>query len=289
LFGEDFADYGGTRSRSYDEQILTRLSWFLSGSAFALLFLAVVVIALRRWSAGLWVLAVPLLLIFPVYGVHARNSTRLMWWSRRYVPSVVPLVLMLVAVALTAVAFLAASVLAHRRAERPSRGVRVGASLGTGGLALAGTLALTLFFTNESLPLRHHSEFGGSFALSQRMADLAGKQQGVFLWQRSPACCLYAQSLFGGALWFERDQISAVLPSDPTQVSGYLAEFRRAFPGQPEFVVWHGQTPPGVPGVRLEPVDRVNTALSYWEETFQRRPEKATTVPVNFVVYRVVS
>jgi hypothetical protein len=285
LFGEDFVYYGGTRSRSYDEQILARLSWFLTRPAFGLLVIAVAVIALRRWSASLWVLAAPLLLIFPVYGVHARNSTRLMWWSRRYVPSVVPLMLMLVAVTLTAAAFLLAAEVARRRPGPAGRVAQVGGA----AVALVGTVALTVFFAGQSLPLRHHSEFGGSFAISRRIAATAGGQQGVFLWQRSPACCLYAQSLFGGALWLERDQISAILPTDPSQVPGYLANFRRAFPGQPEFVIWHGQDPPPVPGVRLEPVDRVSTALSYWEETFERRPDKATSVPVSFVVYRVVS
>ena len=284
LFGEDFAS-NGTRSRSFDEQILARLSWFLSSWTFALLLLAIAVLALRRWSAGLWVLAVPLLLIFPVYAVHARNSTRLMWWSRRYVPSVVPLVIMLAVVALTAVAFLTASLVARRRAARP---VRVGAAVGGGLVATAGTLALVVFFAGQSLPLRHHSEFGGSFELSKRIAATAGGQQGVFLWQRSPACCLYGQSLFGGALWLERNQISAILPSDPAQVAPYLASFRKGFPGQPEFVIWHGQQPPGVPGVRLQPVDRVQTALAYWQETFERRPSKPTSVPVDFVVYRVL-
>lgn len=286
LFGEDFAYYGGSRSRSYDEQIMARLSWFLSRPIFLLLLLAIAVLALRRWSSGLWVLAVPLLLIFPVYAVHARNSTRLMWWSRRYVPSVVPLVIMLAAVALTAIAFLVGALVAQRWSSRP---VRLAASAGGGVAALAGAVALLVFFTGQSLPLRHHSEYGGSFDLSKQIAADAGGQQGVFLWQRSPACCLYAQSLFGGALWLERNQISAILPSDPSQVPGYLANFRRAFPGQPEFVVWHGQQPPGIAGVRLQPVDRVQTALTYWEETFERRPSKETSVPVDFVVYRVLS
>jgi hypothetical protein len=285
LFGEDFADYGGIRSRSYDERIMTRLSWFLARPTFALLLLAIAVLALRRWSAGLWVLAVPLMLIFPVYAVHARNSTRLMWWTRRYLPSVVPLVIMLAAVALTAIAFMTASLVAQRWAARP---VRVGAAVGGGIAATAGTLALVVFFAGQSLPLRHHSEFGGSFDLSKRIAATAGGQQGIFLWQPSPACCLQAQSLFGGALWFERNQVSAVLPTNRAQVARYLAAFRQGFPGQPEFVIWHGQQPPTLPGVRLEPVDRVQTALTYWEETFESRPSKATSVPVSFVVYRVL-
>jgi hypothetical protein len=284
LFGADYGNLGGSHTRTYDEQILGRLAWFLSVPMFVLLVVAVAVIALRRWSAGLWVLAVPLLLIFPVYAVHARNSTRLMWWSRRYVPSIVPLVILLAAAALTAIAFLAAEELLRRRPTLSRRALQTGGAT----LALLGTAALTVFYVGQSLPLRSHSEFGGSFEISASIAADAGPQQGVFLWQRSPACCLYAQDLFGGALWLERNQISAILPTDPTQVTGYLANFRQAFPGQPEFVIWHGQDPPGLPGMRLVAVQRVNTALSYWEETETRRPDKDTTVPVNFVVYRVL-
>ncbi len=39
-------------------------------------------------------------MIFPVYAYKAHNSTRLLWWSRRYVPTVLPLVLLLIALAL---------------------------------------------------------------------------------------------------------------------------------------------------------------------------------------------
>ena len=284
LFGQDRAVLGGRYTRTYDEQILARLSWFLTWPAFALLLLGVAVVALRRWSAPLWALTLPLLAIFPVYGVHARNSTRLMWWSRRYVPSVLPLVLLLAAAALTAVAVLAPPALRRWWPRLPARPATAVATT----LAVAATAALTGVYGGQSWPLRSHSEFGGSFEISQEIADVAGSQQGVFLWQRSPACCLYAQSLFGAALWLERDQISAILPRDPQQVAGYLMAFRRGFPGQPEFVVWHGQQPPGLPGVRLEPVKRFQTALVYWEETELRRPSSATTVSVDFVVYRVV-
>jgi hypothetical protein len=288
LFGESHVLIRGQLARSYDEQILARLSWFLSTPAFALLLVGVAVVALRRWTPGLWVLLVPLLLIFPVYGLHAHNSVRLMWWSRRYVPTVLPLLMAMVALGLAAIAFLSLELLARWWGNRqgPVRHATsaVGPLVGT-----AGVLALVVFFCGQSLPLRSHSEFGGSFDLSARVAAVAGGRQGVFLWQRSPACCLYAQSLFGGALWLERDQISAILPSDATQVTGYAEQFRRAFPGQPEFVVWHGQDPPGLPGLRLEPVLRIQTSLSYWDETETTRPDRAISVPVDFVVYRVLA
>ena len=160
-------DFGGQRSRSYDEQILARLSWFLSEPGLR-------AAAARRRRDGPAALvrrpvgaAVPLLLIFPVYGVHARNSTRLMWWSRRYVPSVVPLVLMLVAVGADRDRLPRRGLLA-RATRRPAAVRSAAARSGAPLVALAGTLALVVFFAGQSLPLRHHSEFGGSFDLSKR-------------------------------------------------------------------------------------------------------------------------
>src|SRR4029450_11758390 len=67
----------------------------LAGAGLAL-------VALRRWVAAAWALVLPVLLVFPVYAVHAENSTRLLWWNRRFVPVVVPGLVMLVAAALAA-------------------------------------------------------------------------------------------------------------------------------------------------------------------------------------------
>jgi hypothetical protein len=281
LFGESFANFAGARERSFDEQIMTRLSWFISVPGFVLMLVGVAIVALRRWGGALWILTAPLLVIFPVYAYKAHNSTRLMWWTRRFLPTVLPLVLLLIGLALgvglTVVIRRAPGVRGWLGGRRVWL-VRLG--------ALASAVGLLTFFLNESSPLRSHQEFAGSFAISSRIAADAGGKQGVFLWQRSPACCLYAESLFGETIWLERGQVSALLPSDPAQVAGYLREFDKGFPGQPVFVIWHGQTAPNLPGVRLTPADRVVTSLPYWEESELHRPRKPTSVPVNFVVYR---
>ena len=272
LFGQSKEYLNGTLTRTYDEEILARLSWFISTPGFVLMFLGVAVVALRRWGGALWVLTVSLLVFFPVYAYKAHNSTRLMWWSRRYLPTVLPLVLILIAlvlgVALTAVL---------RRANA-AWAMRV--------VALGCGVSLIVWFLAESVPLRKHQEFAGSFAISARIAGAAGGKQGVFLWQRSPACCLYAQSLFGSAIWLERDQISALLPADRNFDAGYIRKFAKAFPGQPLFVVWHSQQRPDLPGVTLTVADRVLTSLPYWEESDLHRPKKQTSVPVDFVIYR---
>jgi multisubunit Na+/H+ antiporter MnhC subunit len=272
LFGNDYGQFQTGLARSWDERNLERLSWFLSYPVVAGLAVGLAVVALRRWSASLWLLTAPLLAFLPLYAYRSRNSPRLMWWTRRFVPTVVPLALVLTALVLG----LAIALLARHWLRWAAAGAAV--------LALAGLLA---FYLVQSLPLRSHDEFGGSFGMSRRIAAAAGGQQGVFLWQRAPGCCLYAQQLFGAAIWLERNQISALLPDDPAAVPQYLADFQRGFPGQPVFVIWHGQDPPPLPGVRLAAVDHVVDYLPYWEETLSSRPDKAVQLPVSFTIYRV--
>jgi hypothetical protein len=113
-------------------------------------------------------------------------------------------------------------------------------------------------------------------------------KQGVFLWQHPPGCCLYAEQLFGSAIWLERNQISALLPANAQLDAGYIRSFAKGFPGQPVFVVANGQAKPDIPGVQLTVTDRVVTTLPLWEESDVSRPKKSTNVPVSFAVYRAV-
>ncbi len=282
LFGASYGIFlGNVRARTYDDQIMARLSWFISVPGFALMLLGVGVVCLRRWGGALWVLMAPLLMIFPVYGWKARNSTRLLWWSRRYVPTVLPLVLLMIAlvlgVALTAVIQRRHRILGWLGGQRVWV-LRLAAA--------AGVVGLLAFYLSESWPLRNHDEYGGSFAITRRIAANAGGKQGVFLWQPPPGCCGYAEQLFGSAIWLERNQISTLLPSHQELDAGYIAKFEKGFPGQPVFVVWQGQVEPQIPGVKLTVVDRVVTSLPYWEESDLHRPKRSRTLPVSFAVYR---
>jgi hypothetical protein len=284
LFGASYAIFsGGVRARTFDEQIMARLSWFISVPGFALMLLGVAVVCLRRWGGALWIIAAPLLVIFPVYGYKARNSTRLLWWSRRYLPTVLPLILLLIALALGVA--LTAVIERRHRIFGWLGGQRVWALRLA---ALASIVGLLAFYLSESWPLRNHDEFGGSFAISKRIAASADGKQGVFLWQHPPGCCGYAEQLFGAAIWLERNQISALLPNNPVLDAGYIKSFAKGFPGQPVFVVWHGQGAPQIPGVSLKVADRIVATLPFWQESDLQRPKKATTVPVNFAIYRVV-
>ena len=65
---------------------------------------AALVVGVRaRWSAARWVLVLPGLVIAPVLIWEPRIAPDLMWWGRRYVPMVVPTLLLLAAVCLNAI------------------------------------------------------------------------------------------------------------------------------------------------------------------------------------------
>ncbi len=268
LFGVDYFNYNGRVIRSYDEQALHRLSWFFTLPGFALMVAGLALVALRRWVAAAWALVLPGLLLFPVYAYQAQNSSRLMWWSRRFVPVVVPTVVVLIAVAL------AVALAWSGRWRWP---VRLAGA--------AATLALLAVFLGQSLPLRGHHEFAGSFETTQRLARLSGGRQGVYLWQPQPGA-FAPSSLFASPIWLQQGEISALLPARPSPA--YVRSFVHGFPGQPVFVVaGGGARPAGYGAVPLRLADRVGERFPIWEESDTTRPSHERMVPVDFSVWRV--
>ena len=266
LFGADYAVAHGRLTPTYDEYSLWRLSWFLTLPAFALAGLGVAVVALRRWTVAAWVVVAPTLLLLPLYAWHTRNSSRLMWWGRRYVPVVLPGLFALVALAL-------AFALVWR--WRGRHVLRVP--------AIAAALALGAVYLTQSAPLRGHDEFGGSFAVSERLSRLSGDARGVYLWQRV-GCCNKPTSLWGTPVWLERGELSVLLPGELERLPPYVAAYRRAFPGDPMFVVWEGPAPP-IRG--LVEVDHLVGTLPFWEESDIARPDENEGLTYDFRVYRV--
>jgi hypothetical protein len=229
-------------------------------------------VALRRWRAAAWTLALPVLCLLPVYAYRAEVSTRLLWWTRRFVPVILPGLVVLVAAALAAGLTLAAGSGWWRRA------VRAGSAL-----ALASLLVV---FLSQSLPLRRHQEHGGSFETTQRIARAAGGGQGVFLWQQASGGLHEISYLFGGPVLLQEGQVSALLPRRPS--TAYVRSFVRGFPGQPVFLVVPGSAAPrGYAGLGLRAVDRITYIMPVWEETYVTRPSSARGVPLRFSIWQV--
>jgi hypothetical protein len=269
LFGPAYFRYNGRVIRSYDEQALRRLSWFLTLPGFALMVGGIALVALRRWAAVAWVVVLPGLLLFPLYAYQAQNSSRLMWWSRRFLPVVLPTVVVLVALAL------AVALAWSGRWRWP---VRLAGA--------AATLFLLVVFLGQSLPLRAHHEFAGSFATTRRVARLAGGRQGVYLWQPQP-WPFSPTALFASPVWLQAGEISALLPARPNPA--YVRSFERGFPGQPVFLVTAGGgRPTGYDGIRLRLADRISEQFPVWQESDTQRPSAARTVPVDMAIWQVL-
>jgi hypothetical protein len=273
LFGPVYGDGRGRPFRTYDEATLIRLSWFLTLPGFGLALLGLALIALRRWRAAAWTLVLPAMCLLPLYAYRAEVAARLMWWTRRFVPVIVPGVVVLIAAALGAgVAFAAAPA----RLRWPVRA----------GSAVAAAFLLVVF-AGQSLPLRHHQEHGGSFEVTQRIARAAGGHQGVFLWEQSSSLYDVAYIL-GGPVWLQQGQVSALLPRRPDP--GYVRAFVRGFPGQPVFLVTRGHAVPrAYAGLGLRAADRITYVMPVWGETYTTRPASAVGVPLRFSLWRVES
>ena len=268
LFGPVYALVNDRRTRTYDEASLIRLSWFLTVPGFGLALAGLALVALRRWRAEAWALVLPVACLLPLYAYRAEVSSRLMWWTRRFLPTILPGLVVLTAVALGIGLALAAG---RGRARWPGRVA-----------AAAATTFLLVVFVGQSLPLRHHQEHSGSFETIQRIARAAGDRQGIFLWPQSGGL-----STLGGAVWLQQGQVGALLPERPDPA--YVRSFVRGFPGQPVFLVARGDDPPpGYAGVGLRRADRFTYLMPVWRETYQTRPSSAQDVRIRLSVWQVV-
>jgi hypothetical protein len=262
--------------RTFDEINLQRLSWFFTWPGMLLVLAGVVVVALRRrWSPSAWLVTVPTVVLMAFYMWHTLNSPYFMWVGRRYVPSVVPGMVLLIALAL-------AALWAWRVRLRPGGRLRLGVPLAVALVAFVGGVQLS-----QSLPLRGHDELGGSSQVAQSVAALSGAEQGIYLWAPVTECCAQPAMMFGSPVWLIGEQDSALLPSG-RRVGPYVRQYARTFPDRPLFVVYPAGTPlPSLPGLTTTPVRRFAGALPQWEESTNHRPDHAQEVPYDFTVYRV--
>jgi hypothetical protein len=268
LFGPVYVFVDDRRARTYDEASLIRLSWFLTIPGFGLALAGLALVALRRWRAEAWALVLPTACLLPLYAYRAEVSSRLMWWTRRFIPTILPGLVVLTAVAVGV-------------------GLALAGGLGRGRwpVRVAATVATSfrlVVFVGQSLPLRRHHEHGGSFETIERIARAAGDRQGVFLWPQTGGL-----STFGGAVWLQQGQVGALLPERPDPA--YVRSFVRGFPGQPVFLVARGHDPPrAYADVGLRRADQFTYLMPAWRETDQTRPSSAQDVPIALSSWQVV-
>jgi hypothetical protein len=272
LFGADYVSYPPRIIRSYDEMNLERLSWFFTWFGMLLLLAGVGVVALRRrWSPSAWMVTIMTVGLLALYVWHARNSPYFMWVGRRFIPTVLPGMVLLIALALAALWVVR------------FRGRRVGVVAAVLLLALIGGTGL-----RQSLPLRSHDEWGGSYGVNQSLAALSGDKQGIYLWAPADSCCGQAVTLFGPTIWLQQDKQSALLPRPLAQLGPYVTQYARTFPDRPVFLVYETRSVvPELPGLTRTPVARFAGTLPRWEESFDTRPDSVLRVPYDFTVYRV--
>jgi hypothetical protein len=267
LFGTDrvYSHFTGTVIPSLDELNIKWLSWFTTMRGLVVMWLGVVVAVLARARASLYLLLVPVAALLPLYLWDARISMRLMWWVRRFVPAVLPGIVLLMAVAI-------AWALLHR--FRPLRVL---------GAVVAASLVVA--FASQSLPLRSHHEMAGSWESAEAIANFAGDEQGVFLYteERSSADPMRNTP---AVEWFVFEQVAARL--HPDYDVDEIDAYQRAFPDQPVFLVTHGDLPGHLPPSRFSNVGSVTEQLSVWEESTSERPDGSVVLRSNLVLWRLV-
>jgi hypothetical protein len=257
---------GPEPTRSYDEINLERLGFYLTRATVPLAIAGLLVVGWQRWRFSRWVLLVPGLMMTPLYLWEAQISPRMMWWVRRYVPGVVPFLLLLAAVAIA------------WGLQRRQWVARVA--------AVVVLLVVGQAFLERSWPLRAHRELGGSYAAAQEVASAAPADEGLFLWERPAEGAIFDPSRnLGSVVWFGFDQLSALLPPDPGQDS--VDAYADRFPDREVFLVTREPTlPPGLDPAAFEPVDHVEAVLPLWREDVLALPRSATSVPVDVTVWR---
>ncbi|WP_436793005.1 hypothetical protein [Actinospongicola halichondriae] len=255
---------GPEPTRSYDERNLQRLAFYTTIRALPLSVLGLAILTTGKWRITRWVFALPGVALLAVYLWEAQISPRMMWWVRRYVPTSIPFIVITGAVAVGWIA---------------SRRNRLVASLSIPVVALLLVAHLDL-----SLPLRSHREFANSYDFSRDIADVSGDEQGLFLWER-PTQGIYDPSRnFGSVLWLTWDELSVLLPEDPTDA--IVAEYASRFPEHPVFIVSHGATPPPtLSGSNLTLARELKTSLPLWGEALTVLPTEPQQLGVHVSVW----
>jgi hypothetical protein len=87
-------------------------------------------------------------------------------------------------------------------------------------------------------------------------------------------------------VWFVFDQLTAHLHRgyDINEIDSY----QRAFPDQPVFLVTHADLPANLPPERFTHAGDVSSKITMWEESTSERPDEATVVGGDLVLWRLI-
>lgn len=260
----------GELLRTYNELNLHRLAWFFTWPGIVLAWIGLVVTALGRWRAAAWAIVLPGAVLTPLYLWQSRVAPRLMWWTRRYVPVVVVIAVVLIAVAI------AWALVGDRRGRvRPVARV-------AGGAAAAFVLASSLSFTWQILD---HQEYRGSSDIARSVA-MVSDRDAVVLWEPLQRGTLSAAYLFGSPVWLRYGHLSALLPTDATPAD--LQDYKRGWPDRTVLVVTEGpRLPDGLSRAPLRTQHRVQGRVELWEESPVELPTGTKHIDYDLVVWRL--
>lgn len=268
LLGQDYTYFAQERIRSFNDQNLVWLGFFITVPGLLALVGGLAVLLLRRWDPASLMLVVPGLALLPLYLWDAKISPRLMWWVRRFVPGVLPAVLIVIAL------FLAWAICQRRWALRIAGG------------ALAMWLVTT--YALQSRPLRTHRELGGSYSVGEEVASSADGEPALILFAYPTTGIFDPGRNFPGPVWFIHDQSTSLLPPEPTMED--VERYAEAFADRRVLVVTPGTPLPGsLDPSRFDLVNTYQTAMPIWEESKTERPDQPTAVNVDVDVYELTS
>lgn len=259
----------GRRIPRLDEYNLRKLSWFFTVPGLVVMWAGLVLAMRRRSLTPLWLVVLPGAALFPLYVWEAHIESRLLWWSRRFVPAIIPAMAILIAVAL-------AALLAHEGRRRTAAR--------TGGAVLAALLVVLP--ARQTLEVRPHREFGGSVELIEQIASVA-PTDALFLWEHpAPGDPFDPSRVLAGPVWFVHGHASALLPESPTPDD--VAAFVDAFADRPVYAVTRtDEVLEALAAHDPAPVLEVDTALAHWQEADFEVPLDDLAIPFTVTVWEL--
>ena len=264
LMGQNFrVDKAGQRSRGYDELNLRRLTIFLTPLALIGAVSALWLAARERWDAARWALVLPGVLVAPILIWEPHIAPDLMWWTRRYVPMIVPTFLILLGAC--------AAWLWDRKGDRQV--------LVRGATAVV-VLLMFGYTLRQTSDVWRHREFAGSVEIIDQLDDVL-PDDAVVVWQGGgEQSASFAATPF---TWLDLPAIAG----PPSPSSSDLHALQEALDGRPLYLVNDdGQEFPSLEE-EVEPVAQITGDLIEFEHSFTERPRRARPVPVDLHVYRL--